>query len=332
MEQLVLPNNGQPGVFLINYLEGFLVDMGQILYPVCVKPCNGTLTIFIKENCVIEFLIYLVHSGNLFCYRCKGSPQQLYFKQSPVICSLFDVTYPGQKKFGGCPMYMGYSWFDSLSNEFDKEYFKKLSGDIESEREHSVVYPAPENVFAWTWACSVFEVKVVILGQDPYQNGQAHGLAFSVLPGTPIPPSLGNIYKELEFEGFFLQGQRPAHGYLMGWARQGVLLLNTWLTVEAGESESHRNLGWNVFTDAVIASLNENHDGIVFMLWGREAQKKGKDINKSKHTVLTARHPSRMGQSDGNTFLKNGNFIECNNALVFKYGKQAIDWTYLPLD
>jgi len=163
----------------------------------------------------------------------------------------------------------------------------------------------------------------VILGQDPYHGpNQAHGLSFSVRPGVAIPPSLMNMYKELEAEipGFV----RPNHGYLESWARQGVLLLNTVLTVEAGQAHSHARLGWEAFTDRVIALINEHREGVVFLLWGSHAQKKGSIIDRQRHHVLQAPHPSPLSAHRG--FFGCGHFVKAN-AWLEEHGKKPIDWT-----
>ena len=167
----------------------------------------------------------------------------------------------------------------------------------------------------------------VTVGQDPYHGpSQAHGLCFSVLPGVAVPPSLVNIYKELyrDIPGFEI----PKHGYLLSWAQQGVLLLNTVLTVEAGKAHSHASLGWETFTDRVIASLNESRDGLVFLLWGNHAQKKGQYIDRQKHHVLMAPHPSPLSAHRG--FLGCGHFSKTNQYLA-DAGNTQIDWQIPPI-
>lgn len=174
---------------------------------------------------------------------------------------------------------MGLSWFKALKSEFEKPYFKKLNDFVVSERKKGVIYPPEELVWSWTRQCSIDSIKVVILGQDPYHNpGQAHGLCFSVPFGVGIPPSLLNMYKELEkdISGF----KNPNHGYLVGWARQGVLLLNAVLTVRKNAPNSHKDQGWEDLTTAVIKHLNDNQKGIVFLLWGSYAQKKADFVDK----------------------------------------------------
>ena len=184
------------------------------------------------------------------------------------------------------------------------------------------IYPPQKDVFNAFRFTACADVKVVILGQDPYHGPrQAHGLSFSVLPGIPAPPSLVNIYKELstDIEGF----QIPPHGCLQSWAEQGVMLLNTVLTVEAGQAHSHANLGWETFTDAVIAALNRHREGVVFLLWGSHAQKKGQIIDRLRHFVLTAPHPSPLSAHRG--FFGCRHFSETNR-LLQEQGKNPIDW------
>ncbi|CAL1542863.1 unnamed protein product [Lymnaea stagnalis] len=229
-------------------------------------------------------------------------------------------------KTSGLVVNIGLSWFHALDAEFSKEYFLKLSQFIAQERKCATVYPPADRVFTWTKGCDINSVKVVIIGQDPYHGPkQAHGLCFSVLPGIKAPPSLENIFKELEnsIDGF----KRPKHGNLIGWAQQGVLLLNACLTVKAGQANSHAGRGWETFTDAVINWLNSNLTGVVFMLWGAYAQKKGSCINKKKHHMLTAVHPSPLSAHRG--FLGCKHFSTCNELLI-KDGRKPIDWTHLP--
>ncbi|XP_017657666.2 uracil-DNA glycosylase isoform X2 [Nannospalax galili] len=171
------------------------------------------------------------------------------------------------------PAGFGESWKKHLNAEFGKPYFIKLMGFVAEERKHHTVYPPPDQVFTWTQMCDIRDVKVVILGQDPYHGpNQAHGLCFSVQRPVPPPPSLENIYKELstDIDGFV----HPGHGDLSGWAKQGVLLLNAVLTVRAHQANSHKERGWEQFTDAVVSWLNQNLKGLVFLLWGSYAQKK----------------------------------------------------------
>jgi uracil-DNA glycosylase len=220
----------------------------------------------------------------------------------------------------------GPSWFKAFQKEFEKEYFRKLSAFLVGERQKVTVFPPLEQVFTWTELCHIRDVKVVILGQDPYHGPrQAHGLAFSVPKGVNPPPSLVNIFKELavDIPGF----RSPGHGDLTGWAKQGVLLLNACLTVEAHRANSHANRGWEEFTTATIKWLNENCHGIVFMLWGSYAQKKGSFIDKKRHTILNSVHPSPLSAHRG--FLGCKHFSKANDALK-KLGKPVIDWQNLP--
>ncbi|XP_059144768.1 uracil-DNA glycosylase-like [Physella acuta] len=229
-------------------------------------------------------------------------------------------------KTGGLVQNVGHSWFTALEPEFSKEYFIKLGTFIAEERKKGTVYPPPEQVFSWTRTCRIDSVKVVIIGQDPYHGPrQAHGLCFSVLPGVKPPPSLENMFKELEssIEGF----KRPGHGNLIGWANQGVLLLNACLTVRASQANSHADKGWEKFTDAVIQWLNLNLSGLVFMLWGAYAHKKGACINTKKHHILKSVHPSPL--SAHRDFLGCRHFALCNE-LLSSAGKSQIDWTHLP--
>ncbi|XP_054709718.1 uracil-DNA glycosylase-like [Uloborus diversus] len=225
---------------------------------------------------------------------------------------------------------IGLSWFRALEREFRKDYFDKLGEYLVAERKKYTVYPPEKDVFFWTNTCKISDVKVVILGQDPYHGPkQAHGLAFSVRKGVPCPPSLLNIYKELstDINGF----KNPQHGYLYGWAAQGVLLLNTCLTVRAGNANSHQHIekdgGWEKLTDSVITWLNSNLSNVVFMLWGGNAKQKINFINSDKHLILTAAHPSPLSAHRG--FLGCGHFSKANEYLK-KHNKKPIDWSYLP--
>ncbi|XP_070806970.1 uracil-DNA glycosylase [Pituophis catenifer annectens] len=223
------------------------------------------------------------------------------------------------------PAELGQSWRVSLAGEFAKPYFTQLMTFVAEERKRCTVYPPQHQVFTWTQLCDIHDVKVVILGQDPYHGpNQAHGLCFSVQRPVPPPPSLENIYKELavDIEGF----SHPGHGDLTGWAKQGVLLLNAVLTVRAHQANSHRERGWEQFTDAVVSWLNENLDGLVFMLWGAYAQKKGSSIDRKRHHVLQTAHPSPLSVHRG--FFGCKHFSKTNEFLK-KSGKQLIDWRAL---
>ena len=215
------------------------------------------------------------------------------------------------------------SWLPALENEFQKPYMLGLNQFLEQESEHqTIVYPKPSDVFNAFKFTPFNEVKVVILGQDPYHGAnQAHGLSFSVQKGVAIPPSLKNIYKELQADipGFKI----PAHGDLSSWAKQGVLLLNATLTVRAGEPGSHQKMGWEQFTDQAIRALSEQREGLVFMLWGRYAQAKASLINPTKHVVLTAAHPSPFSAYNG--FFGCSHFSKANAYLV-KKGEKPIVW------
>jgi uracil-DNA glycosylase len=213
------------------------------------------------------------------------------------------------------------SWNDVLSDEMKKSYFIDLVSLIKTEREKSTVYPPVGKVFTAFEVTSFDEVSVVVLGQDPYHGpGQAHGLAFSVLPNAPPPPSLRGIYKELRDD---LGAKLVTHGYLMAWAKQGVFLLNTVLTVRQGEPGSHRKLGWEVFTDKVIKVLSAREKRIVFLLWGNDAKAKAEMISTQNHVVLAASHPSPLGAYKG--FYGCKHFSRANHALLRK-GLAPIDW------
>lgn len=215
------------------------------------------------------------------------------------------------------------TWHDAIGAEKQQPYFMQLWQRVKQARQAGVtVYPPSGDVFSAFTSTEFAVVRVVILGQDPYHGaGQAHGLAFSVRPGVDIPPSLRNIYQELasDIAGFV----PPQHGYLQHWAEQGVLLLNTVLTVQAGQAHSHANWGWEQFTDRVVAQLNTHRDGLVFMLWGSHAQKKGAMIDRKRHLVLQAPHPSPLSASRG--FFGCRHFSQAN-AYLQQQGLPAIDW------
>ncbi|GAA0490425.1 MULTISPECIES: uracil-DNA glycosylase [Tatumella] len=215
------------------------------------------------------------------------------------------------------------TWHDVLAAEKQQDYFIQTLNSVEERRRQGVtVYPPQKDVFNAFRLTELHQVKVVILGQDPYHGaGQAHGLAFSVLPGVATPPSLLNMYKELEqdIEGF----TRPNHGYLASWATQGVLLLNTVLTVEAGKAHSHARLGWEQFTDQVISLINQHREGVIFLLWGAHAQKKGRIIDRQRHHVLQAPHPSPLSAHRG--FFGSKPFSQANS-LLEQSGRTGINW------
>jgi len=221
---------------------------------------------------------------------------------------------------------IGKTWFEALKPEFSKPYFARLSKFVTEERAKSTVFPTQTDVWSWTTKTSIQDVRVVILGQDPYHGpGQAHGLCFSVKPGVPAPPSLANMYKELctDIPGFV----RPNHGHLTGWAEQGVLLLNAVLTVTSGRANSHKDQGWEKLTDAVIRWISANCTDVVFLLWGAHAQKKAAFVDKSRHHVLNTTHPSPLSAHRG--FLGCRHFSTCNQ-LLEKNGRKPIDWAHLP--
>ena len=213
-------------------------------------------------------------------------------------------------------------WLPALRAEFKKPYYAKLYHFIEEEYRTKTVYPAADRIFEALTLTPLEKVRVVILGQDPYHEpNQAHGLAFSVLPTQPvIPPSLKNIYRELHDElGCYI----PNNGYLKKWAEQGVLLLNTVLTVRAHAAFSHRNQGWEQFTDAILAAANRSDHRLVFLLWGRPAQEKLPMLDTSRHLVLTSPHPSPLSASRG--FFGCGHFRKTNEFLR-SVGEAPIDW------
>ncbi|GBL91918.1 Uracil-DNA glycosylase [Araneus ventricosus] len=221
---------------------------------------------------------------------------------------------------------IGLTWFKALEKEFSKDYFEELGRFLLKERSSYTIYPPEKDVYSWTNAVKIQNIKVVILGQDPYHGpNQAHGLAFSVRKGIATPKSLVNIYNELskDIPGF----KTPSHGYLYGWATQGVLLLNACLTVKAHCANSHQNKGWENLTDAVIKWINNNLSHVVFLLWGGNAQRKSELINKKNHLILTAAHPSPLSAHRG--FFGCGHFSKTNEYLQ-KHNKKPIDWTYLP--
>lgn len=220
------------------------------------------------------------------------------------------------------------SWLEHLQAEFEKPYMAQLRAFLlEEKRQGKVIYPRADQWFAALNTTSLPGTRVVILGQDPYHGpGQAHGLCFSVQPGVRVPPSLQNIYKELAND---LGCQAPNHGYLKTWAEQGVLLLNATLTVEQGRAASHQGKGWEIFTDAVVEILNREREHLVFLLWGSSAQRKGASIDRKKHRVLTAPHPSPLSAHRG--FLGCRHFSQANTYLV-ENGYEPINWQLPNLD
>lgn len=218
------------------------------------------------------------------------------------------------------------TWQQLIEQQQQQPYLQQTLEFVEQQRAvGKTIYPPEQEVFSAFSLTPLDQVKVVILGQDPYHGpNQAHGLSFSVQPGVKIPPSLRNIYKELttDIPGFIA----PEHGCLTAWAEQGVLLINTVLTVEAGKAHSHAKLGWETFTDKVIATINEQCQGVVFLLWGSHAQKKGAKIDSQRHHILTAVHPSPLSAYRG--FFGCKHFSQ-TNTLLAQQGKTPINWAKL---
>ncbi len=213
------------------------------------------------------------------------------------------------------------SWRKLLADEFEKSYFKELTEFVRDEYKTKTVYPPPAQIFHALNVCPPEKVKVVILGQDPYHGpNQAHGLCFSVNDGVQIPPSLQNIYKEINSD---LGIEIPKNGNLDRWAKQGVLLLNATLTVVGGLAGSHQKKGWECFTDAVITAISDSQNNVVFMLWGRYAQNKSELIDAKKHLILKAPHPSPLSAYSG--FFGCKHFSKANEYLKFA-GKEGIEW------
>lgn len=213
------------------------------------------------------------------------------------------------------------SWKNALVEELEKPYFKELQNFIEVERKSKIIYPSPEDVFSAFELTPLEQVKVLILGQDPYHGeNQAHGLCFSVKPDVKIPPSLLNIYKELKEDiGFEI----PLHGYLVPWAKQGILMINAVLTVEAHKPNSHKNKGWETFTNAVISKVNQKQEPVIFVLWGGYAKKKLKLIDTNRHTIIQSAHPSPLSAHNG--FFGSKPFSHINSVLR-QAGKTEINY------
>lgn len=212
-------------------------------------------------------------------------------------------------------------WLEALQGEFKKEYYKKLYNFVHEEYRTHTIYPPAEDIFNALKYTPLDKVKVLILGQDPYHNvGQAHGLSFSVRRGIEIPPSLKNIYEELKND---LGYEIPKHGCLESWAKEGVLLLNTVLTVRAHQAFSHRDKGWEEFTDAIIRRLNEENRPMVHILWGSSAAKKEKMLTHPKHLIVKAPHPSPLSAYRG--FFGSKPFSK-TNAFLLEHGEKPIDW------
>ncbi|MFD0671894.1 uracil-DNA glycosylase [Cohnella sp. GCM10027633] len=213
-------------------------------------------------------------------------------------------------------------WQEVVEAEHTQPYYEALMKKLDEAYAERTVYPPADSVFRALELTSFNDVKVVILGQDPYHGaGQAHGLSFSVMPGVKLPPSLRNIYKELQEDiiGF----EPPSHGCLAHWARQGVLLLNSVLTVEEGQANAHRKLGWETFTDKLVSALSARERPIAFVLWGKQAQEKGRHIDRSRHLVIEDVHPSPLSAYAG--FFGSRPFSRCNEFLA-SHGIAEIDW------
>lgn len=218
-------------------------------------------------------------------------------------------------------VHIGNDWDEILKGEFEKEYYKNLREFLKKEYSTQEIFPNMYDIFNALKYTSYKDTKVVIIGQDPYHNvGQAHGLAFSVKPGVQTPPSLQNMYKELKDE---LDCFIPNNGYLVKWADQGVLLINTVLTVRAHNANSHKGMGWEIFTDNIIKYLSDREDPVIFLLWGANARSKKKIIDKNKHIILEAPHPSPLSAYRG--FFGCGHFKKTNEILE-EMGKEKIDW------
>lgn len=215
------------------------------------------------------------------------------------------------------------NWKTFLKDEFEKDYFKDLAEFVKKDYKTHTCFPPGSEIFKAFELCEFHDVKVIILGQDPYHGvGQAHGLAFSVPKGVAVPPSLKNIYRELNQE--LPDYKIPSHGNLQHWATQGVLLLNATLTVRSGEAGSHQKKGWERFTDAVIQKLSEEKNNLVFLLWGGFARKKAKLIDTEKHYVLTSGHPSPLSANRGYWF--GNNHFKLVNEFLAGNKKQPINW------
>ncbi len=213
------------------------------------------------------------------------------------------------------------SWKNILADEFEKDYFKNLTAFVKSEYQNHTIYPPGKLIFSAFDHCTFDDLKVVIIGQDPYHgNGQANGLCFSVSDGIKKPPSLVNIFKEIKDD---LEIPIPESGNLERWAKQGILLLNATLTVRANQAGSHQKKGWEIFTDAVIKAISTKKEGIVFILWGAYAQRKGAVIEADKHCILQSAHPSPFSAYNG--FFGNKHFSRTNQYLA-KTGKTPIKW------
>jgi uracil-DNA glycosylase len=245
--------------------------------------------------------------------------EKIYCCESILICLRIFVFLDTKKM----QLQLTPQWDALLENEFQKPYFLELKAQVKQEYESTACYPPEELIFSAFDQCDFVNLKVVIIGQDPYHGeGEANGLAFSVNDGVKIPPSLRNIFRELndDLDQLFM----PTSGNLQKWAKQGVLLLNAVLTVKKDNANSHKHLKWNLFTDAVIEQIATEKEGLVFMLWGAFAQKKGGKIDRTKHLVLESGHPSPLSANQGKWFC-NKHFSQANAYLASKNKKQ-IDW------
>jgi len=241
--------------------------------------------------------------------------------------TLAKIKLRSKELSGALDASIGPTWFASLQKEFEKPYFAELSRFLERERASQTIYPPSNQVWSWTRDFPVSATRVVILGQDPYHGpGQAHGLCFSVQKGTKIPPSLVNMYKELR-DDQNINFKHPGHGFLQGWADQGVLLLNACLTVREKNANSHKDRGWEKITDAAVKAVSDEcPPGVVFLLWGSHAQKKASAVDGSKHHLLKSVHPSPLSAHRG--FLGCRHFSKCNE-LLEKSGRKPVDWSKL---
>jgi len=234
------------------------------------------------------------------------------------------VTYNKDTKRTDDMVNLGNDWDDILKDEFDKEYYLKIRGFLKSEYSQRRIFPSMYDIFNALKYTSFSDTRVVILGQDPYHEvGQAHGLSFSVKKGIKIPPSLVNIYKELSTD---IGMSIPNHGELTSWAKQGVLLLNATLTVREGQANSHKDIGWSIFTDEVIKKLDLSNEPMVFILWGANARSKKKYITNKNHLVIESAHPSPLSAYNG--FFGSKPFSRANDFLI-KNGATPINWNSL---
>ena len=274
------------------------------------------------EQQSVRFLLFNTDSAKLNDARIKRANAictSIYFRYNKMFG--FGNKYKKICKGGMTMPPLQGQWYEALKPEFGKEYYRKLFTTIGQEYKTYKVFPAPDDIFNAFHFTPLDRVKVVILGQDPYHNdGQAHGLCFSVKPEVEVPPSLVNIYQELHDDcGCYI----PNNGYLEKWAKQGVLMLNTVLTVRAHQANSHKGIGWEEFTDAAIRILNKIDHPMVFLLWGRPAQMKKSMLNNPKHLILEAPHPSPLSAYRG--FFGCHHFSQTNEFLI-QHGIEPIDW------